>query len=80
MSTDKKNKYLSYKVYDVNSEKEDEKLCVNTELKEGFKIIAVENNKNNGMQAMAVAPVDSNGGIDIKQIEILKLNKQIKRV
>ena len=29
---------------------------------------------------MAVAPVDRNGEIDTKQIEILKLNKQIKRV
>ena len=29
---------------------------------------------------MAVAPVDSNEEVDIKQIEILKLNKQIKRV
>ena len=78
MSTDKKNKYLSYKVYDVNSKKEDEKVRVNAELKEGFKVLAVENNKNNGMQAMAVAPVDSNGEIDTKQIEILKLNNQIK--
>ena len=36
----------------------------------------MENNKNNGMQAMAVAPVDSNGEVEI----LLKLNKQIKRV
>ena len=80
MVTDKHNKYLSDKVYDVNSEKEDEKVRVNAELKEGFKVLDVENNKNNGMQAMAVAPVDRNGEIDTKQIEILKLNKQIKRV
>ena len=44
-----------------------------------FRVLAVENNKNNGMQAMAVAPIDSNGEVDAKQIEILKLNKQIKR-
>ena len=68
MVTDKYNKYLSDKVYDVNSEKEDEKVRVNAELKEGFKVLAVENNKNNGMQAMAVAPVDSNGEVDINQI------------
>ena len=55
MVTDKHNKYLSYKVYDVNSEKEDEKVRVNAELKEGFKVLAVENNKDNGMQALAVA-------------------------
>ncbi|MGX7103400.1 hypothetical protein [Gemella sanguinis] len=42
--------------------------------------MSVENNKDNGMQATAVAPVDSNGEVDTKQIEILKLNKQIKRV
>ena len=53
---------------------------MNAELKEGFKVLAVENNKDNGMQAMAVAPVDNNGEIDTKQIEILKLNKQMKRV
>ena len=65
MSTDKKNKYLSYKVNDVNSEKEDEKVRVNAELKEGFKVLAVEDNKNNGMQAIAVAPVDSNEKVEI---------------
>ena len=57
MVTDKYNKYLSDKVYDVNSEKEDEKIRVNAELKEGFKVLAVENNKNNGMQAMVVVQV-----------------------
>lgn len=30
-----------------------------------FKVLAVEDNKNNGMQAMAVAPVDSNGEVEI---------------
>ena len=48
---------MSDKVYDVNSEKEDEKVRVNAELKEGFKVLAVENNKNNGMQAMVVVQV-----------------------
>ena len=57
MVTDKYNKYLSDKVYDVNSEKEDEKVRVNAELKEGFKVLVVENNKNNGMQAMVVVQV-----------------------
>ena len=59
MVTDKHNKYLSNKVYDVNSEKEDEKVRVNAELKEGFKVLAVENNKDNGMQAMTVIQVKS---------------------
>ena len=65
MVTDKHNKYLSDKVYDVNSKNEDERVRVNAELKEGFKVLAVENNKNNGMQAMAVASVDSNERVEI---------------
>lgn len=52
--------------YDINKE--------NTKIKEGsilnsssrdFKILSEENNKNNGMQAMAVVPVDSNGEVGI---------------
>jgi len=39
-----------------------------------FRVLAVENNKDNGMQAIAVASVDT------KEIEILKLNNQIKGV
>ena len=39
-----------------------------------FRVLAVENNKDNGMQAMAVAPLDSNVEVDTKQIEIFKLN------
>ena len=30
-----------------------------------FKVLAGEDNKNNEMQAMAVAPVDSNGEVEI---------------
>ena len=41
-----------------------------------FRILSVENNQDNGMQVMAVAPVDSNGEVGIVQ----KLNNQIKRV
>lgn len=75
--TDKNYFTISDDVYDIETGKLNEG---GTTKNNKFKILAVENNKNNGMQAMAVAPVDSNGGIDIKQIEILKLNKQIKRV
>ena len=60
MTTDKNKKYLSERVYGVNSEKEDEKVRVNDKLKEGFQVLAVENNVTNSMQAMAVAPVDKN--------------------
>ena len=75
--TDKKYHDLSDDAYKIS----------NGIMKEGemtsdkkFRVLTVDNNKNNGMQAMAVAPVDSNGEVDTKQIEILKLNKQIKRV
>ena len=35
-----------------------------------FKVLAVENNINNGMKAMAVAPVDENGNVDTSKIII----------
>ena len=61
--TDKQNADLSTKVYDVASNK----AKVGEPVDEGqFKVLAVENNKNNEMQAIAVAPVDSN-----KKVEIL---------
>ena len=65
MTTDKNKKYLSEKVYGVNSEKEDEKVRVNDKLKEGFQVLAVENDITNSMQAMAVAPVERNGEVGI---------------
>ena len=74
MIADKLNKDLSldaYKIGENNSITKD-KLVGNDK----FKVLAVENNKDNGMQAMAVAPVDINGEVEI----LLKLNKQIKRV
>ena len=49
MTTDKNKKYLSEKVYGVNSEKEDEKVRVNDKLKEGFQVLAVENDITNSM-------------------------------
>ena len=69
MIADKFNTDLAldaYKTWENNSITKD-KLVGNDK----FKVLAVEDNKNNGMQAMAVAPVDSNGEIDTKQIEIL---------
>ena len=65
MSTDKKNKYLSEAVYDVNSKNESKRIYENDKIKEGFKVLAVENNKDNGMQAMVVAPLDSNGEVEV---------------
>ena len=61
--TDKQNADLSTKVYDVASNK----VKVGEPVDEGqFKVLTIENNQNNGMQAMVVAPVDSN-----KKVEIL---------
>jgi complete genome len=66
--TDKNNYRLSNDAYDIS----DEIIKKGGESRDKkFKVLAIENNKNNGMQAMAVAPVDSNGEIDTKQIEIL---------
>ena len=65
--TDKKNAKLSNEVYDVASGE----LKVGKPVGDGqFKVLAVENNKNNGMQAMAVAPVDSNGKVDTSKVVI----------
>ena len=66
MASERDFQAFSNDAYDINKE--------NTKIKEGkifnslsrdFKILAVENNKDNGMQAMAVAPVDSNGEVGI---------------
>ena len=59
--TDKQNAKLSNEVYGVASDE----LKVEKPVGDGqFKVLAVENNKNNGMQAMAVAPVDSNRNVE----------------
>ena len=66
MANERDFQTFSNGAYDINK--------VNTKIKEGsilnsssrdFKILPVENNKNNGMKAMAVASVDSNGEVEI---------------
>ena len=64
MHTDKNNQVFSNKVYDVNNKIEKDKIHVGDKL-EGYTVLEVENNKDNGMQAMAVAPVEGNGEIGI---------------
>ena len=60
--TDENNQILSNAAYAIDKNK----IMKRTPLEQGgFKILAVENNKDNGMQAMAVAPVDSNGEVEI---------------
>ena len=67
--TDKDSFELSYEVY--------KNFKVGRSIARGkFKVLAVENNINSGMQVMVEAPVDRKEEIEIFQ----KLNNQIKRV
>lgn len=81
MITAEKNKHISDRVYKVGKGNEVEYEGIynfndrNEELGK-YKVLAVENNKNNGMQVMVEAPVDRKEEIEIFQ----KLNNQIKRV
>ena len=70
MITTEKNRHISDRVYKVGkgNEVEYEGIYNFDDRDEDlgkFKVLAVENNKDNGMQAMAVAPVDSNGKVGI---------------
>ena len=81
MITAEKNKHISDRVYKVGKGNEVEYEGIynfndrNEELGK-YKVLAVENNKNNGMQVMVEAPVDRKEEIETFQ----KLNNQIKRV
>ena len=85
MITAEKNKHISDRVYKVGKGNEVEYEVEyegiynfndrNEELGK-YKVLAVEKNKNNGMQVMVEAPVDRKEEIEIFQ----KLNNQIKRV
>ena len=70
MVTEKDKKYLSEVVYNVGRGESDKKGAKDAILIDKFKVLVVENNENNGMQAMAVAPIDSNGEADTSQIVI----------
>ena len=72
---DSEYKYLSNSVYEVDTKK------VSRSWKEGdtlegsqsnnnFKSLKVEDNQNNGMQAMAVAPVNGRREVDTSKITI----------
>ena len=69
MEADKVNHYFSSEVYEIKSGKY-EKGELLDELSVKYKILETENNPNNGMQAMAVAPVDNNGNVDTSKIII----------
>ena len=80
MLRDEENIFISDKVYQLDSSRQDidERIKVDKTLEwingtgqlEGFKILKVEDNQENGMQAMAVAPIGVNGQPDYSQITI----------
>ena len=59
---DKEYRDISEKVYSIEDNEVEETFPIN---QKKFKLLASENNIINGMQAMAVAPVDSNGEVEI---------------
>ncbi len=71
MLNDKNYRDLSEEVYDIDSKKmfkikkEGELILDNK-----FQILSLEDNQNNGMQAMAVVPVNDRGEVDTSKIVI----------
>ena len=73
---DSEYNYLSNSVYEVDVKKVSKSWKEGDILEEGgynnnFKILQVEDNQNNGMQAMVVAPINSVGEVDIRKIVII---------
>ena len=64
---DKEYRDISEKVYSIEYNEVEETFPIN---QKKFKLLASENNIINGMQAMAVAPVDSNGKVDTSKVVI----------
>ena len=69
MVTDKNYKKISNDVYKVDSGKYNP-LIEGQVIDNKYKILALEDNQNNGMQAMAVPLIDSIGEVDIRRIVI----------
>ena len=78
MLNDKNYSDLSEEVYDIDSKKmfkvkkEGELILDNK-----FQILSLEDNQNNGMQAMAVAPVNDRGEVDTSKIVMMQIIIQI---
>ena len=69
--SDKDYKEISMDAYRVDRKKVEQPLRENQKLtKSNFKILQVEDNQENGMQAMAVAPVNDRGEVDTRRIVI----------
>ena len=69
MMTDKNYKKISNDVYKVDSRRYNP-LIERQVIEKKYKILALEDNQNNGMQAMAVAPVNDRGEVDTRRIVI----------
>ena len=72
---DSEYKYLSNSVYEVDTKKvsrswKDGDTLEGSQSTNTFKSLKVEDNQNNGMQAMAVAPVNGRGEVDTSKITI----------
>ncbi|MFU2181402.1 triacylglycerol lipase, partial [Streptococcus pluranimalium] len=81
MISDKEYNKIADEVYDVDSSK------IGNPLNEGrvvvdetFIILKSEDNPDNGMQAMAVAPVDKNGEADYSEVVIAYAGTNSKNV
>lgn len=78
MLSDEQNRFISDIVYDLDHKKSNKGLKAEDILKYNekndklgsFKILKVEDNQENGMQAMAVAPIGADGQPDYSQIII----------
>ena len=76
MITEEEYHLLAKESYSVDSKKEDEPIVKgdtisNSSVETKFKVLSVKDNLDNGMQAMAVAPIDSKTGkVDTSQVVI----------
>ena len=62
--------YLTGEVYKTDREKYGVVWKEGDKIDNKYKILALEDNQNNGMQAMAVAPVNDRGEVDTRKIVI----------
>ena len=62
--------YLTGEVYKIDREKYGVVWKEGDKIDNKYKILALEDNQNNGMQAMAEAPVNDRGEVDTSKIVI----------
>ncbi|KXT70302.1 hypothetical protein SGODD07_01598 [Streptococcus gordonii] len=73
MITDKSFNYLVDQVYEVDRNKNSTPWKAGDELRkdsQSFRVLSAKDNTSNGMQAMAVAPVDKKGNVDYSHVVI----------